>query len=185
MLTFVLASVASRVGLRRKALLNIAEEHGGRRGAGNAIANTGVAAVAAIVASTTYATEPALVGFVAALTAAGSDTIASEIGKAFGRHTYLVHPFGAVPPGTPGAVSIEGTVAGLAGAVILGAFGISIGLSRPSVLVPIVAGATIGAFVESALAATLEHRGILNNDVLNFVNTAIAVIAAVMLAGLL
>ena len=185
MLTFVLASVASRVGLRRKSLLNIAEESGGRRGVGNAIANTGVAAIAAIIASTTYATEPALVGFVAALTAAGSDTIASEIGKAFGRRTYLVYPFGAVPPGTPGAVSMEGTIAGLAGAVALGAFGVSIGLSRPSVLVPIVAGAMIGAFVESALAATLEHRGILNNDALNFINTAVAVAAAVVLAGLL
>ena len=33
------------MGLQRKTLLGIAEERGGRRGAGNAIANTGVAAV--------------------------------------------------------------------------------------------------------------------------------------------
>ena len=47
--TFAAAAVTSRLGLRRKALLGIAEERGGRRGAGNAIANTGVAAVAALL----------------------------------------------------------------------------------------------------------------------------------------
>ena len=48
--TFLAASVTSRLGLTRKELLGIAEERGGRRGAGNAIANCGVAAVAAIAA---------------------------------------------------------------------------------------------------------------------------------------
>jgi uncharacterized membrane protein len=45
-----------------------------------------------------------------------------------------------------------------------------------------VAGATIGSFVESAMGATLEGPGIVNNDVLNFLNTAIAASAAVFLA---
>ena len=62
-----------------------------------------------------------MVGFVAALTAGGSDTVASEIGKAFGRHTWMVHTSRAVPPGTPGAISLEGTAAGLVGALALGA----------------------------------------------------------------
>jgi len=35
--------------------------------------------------------------------------------------------------------------------------------------------------VESALGATLEHRGVLNNDVLNFINTGVAVFVAVEL----
>ncbi|MGH9313929.1 MAG: DUF92 domain-containing protein, partial [Vicinamibacterales bacterium] len=47
---FVAASVTSRIGLGRKTALGIAEERGGRRGAGNAIANTGVAACAAALA---------------------------------------------------------------------------------------------------------------------------------------
>ena len=50
-----------------------------------------------------------------------------------------------------------------------------------SALLPVVAGATIGAFAESALGATLEPSGVLNNDVLNFLNTAIAAAAAVLL----
>jgi uncharacterized membrane protein len=42
--TFLVASATSRLGLARKEQLGIAEERGGRRGAGNAIANCGIAA---------------------------------------------------------------------------------------------------------------------------------------------
>ena len=41
------------------------------------------------------------------------------------------------------------------------------------------AAATIGSFVESAMGATLEDPGIVNNDVLNFLNSAIAAAAAI------
>ena len=51
MATFLAAASTSRLGLRRKTLLGIAEDRGGRRGAGNALANTGVAAVAAVLAA--------------------------------------------------------------------------------------------------------------------------------------
>ena len=185
MATFLTASATSRLGLRRKTLLGIAEERGGRRGAGNAIANTGVAVVAALMAVTTASTGSAMVGFVAALTAGGSDTVASEIGKAFGRHTWMVHTVRSVPPGTPGAISIEGTAAGLVGALALGSVGVALGLAPRPALAAIVVGATAGAFAESALSATLEHRGILNNDVLNFLNTGIAAATAITLARLM
>jgi uncharacterized protein (TIGR00297 family) len=103
--TFAIASAASRLGLERKVLLGIEEDRGGRRGAGNAIANCGVAAVAAIATIATPYHAPALLALVAALSAAGSDTVASEIGKAWGRSTFLITTFGRVKPGTPGAMS--------------------------------------------------------------------------------
>jgi uncharacterized protein (TIGR00297 family) len=179
--TFALAVATSRLGLRRKTLLGIAEDRGGRRGAGNAFANTGVAAIAAVLSMLTYANGPALAAFVAALAAGGSDTAASEIGKAWGRRTYLVPTFRLVPPGTPGAVSLEGTAAGLIGAFGLGALGVAFGLIASGALLPVIAGATIGAFAESALASTLEGPGVVNNDVLNFLNTAIAAATTVLL----
>jgi uncharacterized membrane protein len=43
----------------------------------------------------------------------------------------------------------------------------------------VVAGAVAGSVIESALAATLEARRIVNNDVLNFVNTATGAAVAV------
>jgi uncharacterized protein (TIGR00297 family) len=180
--TFALAVVTSRLGLRRKMLLGIAERRGGRRGAGNAIANTGVAAIAAILSVLTYASEASRLAFVTALAAGGSDTVASEIGKAWGRRTLLLSTLAPVPPGTSGAISAEGTVAGLLGALALGAIGVAVGLIPVSTLPIVVIAATIGSFAESVLGATLEPDGIVNNDVLNFANTAIAALAAIFLA---
>jgi len=178
--TFLAASVTSRFGLPRKEGLGIAEERGGRRGAGNAIANCGVAALAAIAAVTTPYSAAALAALVAALTAGGSDTVASEIGKAWGRSTFLVTTLSRVKPGTPGAMSFEGTAAGLLAALALAAFGAALGLIPASAIVIVVAAATAGALVESALGATLEGPGILNNDMLNFINTAVAAAVAVV-----
>lgn len=179
--TFGLAVIASRVGSRRKTTLGIGEPHGGRRGAANALANTGVAGVAALLSAITYASNPALVAFVAALTAGGSDTVASEIGKAWGRSTFLVTTLGRVAPGTSGAMSVEGTAAGLAAAFALGALGVAFDLVPHSALIAIVAGATAGSLVESVLGATFEDGGILDNDVLNLINTATAALCAVWL----
>jgi uncharacterized protein (TIGR00297 family) len=183
LITFAGAAIASRVGLRRKTRLGIAQERGGRRGAANAIANTGFAAAAALISALSYAHEPAMIAFVAALTAAASDTIASEIGKAWGRRAFLVTTFGRVPPGTPGAVSLEGTVAGLLGAAALASAAVALNLIPTDALLPVVAAATVGAFAESVLGATLEGPGVLNNDVLNFINTAISAAAAIWFSG--
>ena len=180
--TFLVASVTSRFGLARKQQLGIAEERGGRRGAGNAVANCGVAAVAAIAAVTTPHASASLVALVAALTAGGSDTVASEIGKAWGRSTFLVTTFSRVEPGAPGAMSREGTAAGLIAAFALAAIGAAVGLIPASAILVVVAGATAGALVESALGATLEGPGILNNDMLNFINTAVAAAAVLAIA---
>lgn len=181
--TFGVAAVTSRMGLGRKTALGIAEERGGRRGAGNAIANTGVAAGAALLAVLSYAHGTALVAFVAALTAGGSDTIASEIGKAWGRRTYLITSLRAVPPGTSGALSIEGTLAGLAGALGLASLGVFLGLAPAWTIPAIVGGAAAGSIAESIMGATLEGPGFVNNDVLNYLNTAIAAVAAVFFIG--
>jgi uncharacterized protein (TIGR00297 family) len=171
---FLAASVTSRLGLRRKALLGVAEERGGRRGAGNALANCGMAAAAAVAAATTPRRDLALLALVAALTAGGSDTVASEIGKAWGRATFLVTTLRRVSPGTPGAVSLEGSAAGIVAAFALAALGVALGLMPGAMILAVVLAATAGAVVESALGATLEGPGILNNDMLNFINTAVA-----------
>lgn len=181
--TFAFAVVSSRLGLRRKTLLGIAEAKGGRRGAGNAFANTGVAASAAALGALTYAHGAARIAFVAALAAGGSDTVASEIGKAWGRRTILLPSLQPVPPGTSGAVSAAGTAAGLIGALALSGLGTAVGLIPFSALPAVVAAATIGSFAESLLGSTLEAPGVLNNDVLNFLNTTIAAAAALAFVG--
>ena len=182
---FVCAAVTSRMGWRRKALLGIEEERGGRRGAGNAIANTGVAVIAALLAALTYGTEAGLIAMTAALIAGASDTIASEIGKAWGTRTWALLPPRPVRAGTVGAMSFEGTAAGLAGAAMLAGLAIALGLVSRGDLLPVVLGAALGSLAESLLGAALEAEGILNNDVLNLINTAVAAYVAVSVAGLL
>jgi uncharacterized protein (TIGR00297 family) len=180
--SFLSAAAASRVGLQRKMVLGIAEARGGRRGPWNTIANCGVAAVAAGLALARPDPSMPLLVFVAALVAGASDTVASEVGKAYGRTTILITTLRRVPPGISGAVSVEGTAAGLAAAVAL-AGGAALGGLLPAAWVWIVvAGSAAGSLVESALGASLEGPGILNNDLLNVLNTAAAALAAVVLA---
>jgi len=183
--TFLAAAVTTRIGHRKKTTLGIAEERGGRRGAGNAIANTGLAAFAALIAIGVVRADLARLAMVAALVTAASDTVASEIGKAFGRTTWLVTTFRRVRPGTSGAISLEGTAAGIVSAALLATIAVWLGLI-PSQSIGIVAGAaTAASLAEGAMGATLEERGVLNNDALNFVNALIGAGLAVAGAGML
>ena len=129
--------------------------------------------------------DGARLAFVAALVAGGSDTIASEIGKAWGRRTWSITSLAQVAPGTSGAMSLEGTAAGLAGAFGLGIAAVALGLAPLAWLPAIVIGATAGSLLESWLGATLEAPGILNNDMLNFINTAVGALAALAIKATL
>lgn len=179
--TFLSATVSSRLGLKRKAVLGIAEEREGRRGGGNAFANTGLAAIAAALAVCTPYRDAALLAFVTVLVTGGSDTVASEIGKAWGGKAYLVTTLKHVRPGTPGAMSLEGTAAGLIAALVLAWIGSALGLIPGAWIWAAVGGAVAGSLIESAMAATLEGAGYVNNDVLNFLNTAAGAITALVL----
>ena len=179
--TFVCAVITSKIGWQRKTALGIAEEREGRRGAGNALANCLVAAVAAVVAIVSPYQGLAWLALVTALTAGAADTVASEIGKAWGRRTFLVIGFRPVPPGTPGAVSLEGTIANIVAAVGLAGLGAALGLIPGAAVPMVVVAALAGAFAESALGATLEKPGILNNDLLNFINTSVAVAVVLLI----
>jgi uncharacterized membrane protein len=68
-------------------------------------------------------------------------------------------------------------------ACALAAFGHLAGVIPADALVPVIAGATIGSFVESLLATMFEGAGVLNNDALNLINTAAAAFAAIAVAG--
>lgn len=183
LVSFAAAALTSRLGYRRKLQLGIAEERGGRRGAANAIANTGFAAGAALLSVISPYRVEALLALAAALAAGSSDTVASEIGKAFGRRTFLVVGFKPVPPGTSGALSLEGTAAGIVAAAVLALVAVYAGVVPQSFLLITVVAATAASLIESALGATLEGPRILNNDLLNFITTASAAAIALLLAA--
>ena len=181
--SFVIASAATRAGYARKARVGIAEERGGRRGPGNALANTGVAAWLAVMSAGMMPADLARLAMVAALDTALSDTIASEVGKAWGRTTWLVTSWRQVAPGTSGAISAEGTVGGALGAAAIGAVAAVGGLIPPIGIVEVAGAATIASLIEGALGATLEDAGVLDNHTLNFVNSLAGAALAVLAAG--
>jgi uncharacterized protein (TIGR00297 family) len=179
--TFASAVIASHIGVNRKKALRIAQDDEGPRGAAHAAANCGVAAAAAVVGATSPYQSAAWLALVAALTAGGADTVASEIGKAWGRRTVSIVSLQPVPPGTSGAVSFAGSLANIVAAVALASLGAALGLIGASAIPIVVIAALLGASIESVLGATLEPSGVLNNHLLNFINTAVAAAVAVYL----
>jgi uncharacterized protein (TIGR00297 family) len=134
--------------------------------------------MAAVYDSTTgISSSLYLLAFVASLATKLADTFASEIGKAFGKTTFLITTLERVEPGTEGAVSLEGTLAAVVGGCALSVYAYAIGLleSRGAVWISTVA-AFLATNVESVLGATLQgKKGMswMSNEVVNFINTLV------------
>jgi uncharacterized protein (TIGR00297 family) len=179
---FVIGSACTKLGYKRKAAQNLAQEKGGRRGARHAFANAGVATACALFAALTD--HPVLfgLGFAAAFATAAADTASSEIGQLLGKRTFLITTFRPVPRGTEGAVSLEGTLAGVAASLVIAALGALLGLYPWVGVLPIVVAAFVGTTFESIVGAALEKRQLLDNEALNFLNTLVGALVAMFFA---
>src|SRR5262249_36104267 len=120
--------------------------------------------------------------YAASVATAAADTCSSEVGKAYGRRTFLITTLRPVPPGTEGAISAEGTAAGLLGAAAIAAVGLAVGLYSPAAGSLVAAAGLLGSLAESVLGTVAEKRGWLDNDLLNAVNTAIGAGLVVLMA---
>jgi uncharacterized protein (TIGR00297 family) len=182
---FVIGTAATKLGYRVKAARGIAQEKGGARGWRNAWANGGVPAALALLAA--MVPEDAglyAIAYAAAVATAAADTCSSEIGKAYGRRTFLITTLRPVPPGTEGAVSLAGTLGGMLGGFVVAAVGAAGGLySWPAAGVVGLAG-LLGALAESVVGTVAEREGWMGNDALNALNTAMGAGIAVALASL-
>ena len=122
---FILGNLATRFGRQRKQDRGIAEAQGGKRGAAEVFGAMGLAAwmtplVHLAGSEGTGRLSSALLVCIAPLVAKTMDTVSSEVGKALGGPTLSLRTFRLVPPGTNGAVSLGGTLFGLAGAALMG-----------------------------------------------------------------
>ena len=180
---FAGGTLTTRFGRRRKEAMGKAEEAGGRRGAANVLANCSVAAFLVCCAAMTPAASAALLlAAAAALATALMDTVGTEVGQALRTPTVLLPDFRPVPPGTDGAVSIGGTLAGLLAALLLAALGWKLGLYPPSGILVVVAAAFAGTVVESLLGRDGAPWRVTNGHVLNFFNTLAGAALALVLA---
>lgn len=188
----LLASIASRIGRDRKEELGTAEARHGRAAA-QVAANLGLAALLAgefaqsWMAGLHWLTpamgRPGMVfaPALAALAEAAADTVSSEIGQVLGGRPRMITTGRAAEPGTDGAISVAGTAAGIAAACVVAAVGAVSLRGDASLFWVATAGAVFGLLFDSVLGATVESRGWLNNDAVNFVSTVSAAACALAL----
>ena len=189
---FVLGTLVTKVKYREKAEKGIAQEDEGRRGAKHAFANGLAALILGVLAwwwdqNDMPGTAAILMaGYCGAFATALSDTASSEIGQAYGKTTILLTSFKRVAPGTEGAVSIEGTVAGIIASLILAVVAVALNVTTGwQGVVAVVLAAFIGNTLESVIGSTLEKLPFINNEVTNFINTLIGAGAAMALFAIL
>ncbi len=178
---FVVGTVATRLGWEQKVARGVEQEAGGRRGAKHALANM----LAGITFGFLSLANPDVAGFVlafvAAFATAAADTVSSEIGQAYGRRAYLLTTLRAVLPGTDGAVSLEGTAAGILASAVLGSVAWGVGLISGTDVALVVIAAFIGTTVESYLGAAFRGESGVANELVNFANTVVGGTSALVL----
>ena len=178
---FLLALVTTRLGYSRKQILGTAERRSGRD-AWQILANLGVAATCGLLSTIGPQREIWLMGTVAALAEAAADTASSEAGQAAADAPYLITTWEQVPVGTNGAISLPGTLAGVAAASLVSLVCGSAGLLRqPSGIAMAVGAGILGMFADSYLGALWERRRRLTNNQVNFLSTAVAAALAMLL----
>jgi len=177
---FVIGSACTKLGYRKKAAAKLAQENKGRRGMRHALANAGVATACAVFAALTPYPVVFGLAFAGAFATAAADTASSEIGQLLGRRTFLITTFRPVPRGTEGAVSLEGTLAGIFASLVIAALGAALHLFSWKGVPAVVFAAFLGTTFESLVGAALEKRRLLDNEALNFLNTLVGALFAVV-----
>ena len=109
-----------------------------------------------------------------------ADTVSSELGIIYGSRFYNILNFKKSQRGLNGVVSLEGTLLGVAGSSLI-ALVYSTVYGWSLLAVAIVFAGTAGNLVDSVLGATLERKGYLNNDRVNFLNTCVAAFTVCLL----
>ena len=120
LLTFyLLSSILSKLGRKRKAKFDLVFEKGSQRDAGQVYANGGVAWIMMVIFSLTN--NPYIFfAYLGTLAAVQADTWATEVGTMWpNAKARLITTFRNVPVGTSGGVSIPGTSASFFGSLLI------------------------------------------------------------------
>jgi uncharacterized membrane protein len=206
---FGIGGLSTKYKYEVKAEHGVAEDNEGARGSGNVLGNSAVALLALLAYAAARAdllvlllayagvgtgllppldgglAQLAAFAFAGSLAAAMSDTLSSEIGGVY-ENPRLVTTLEVVEPGTDGAVTWQGEVAGVAGAALVAAVSVPLGLVPTTAVagVVVVVAGVVGMSVDSLLGATVEDRW-LGNQGVNFFATLSGAVAGAALALLL
>jgi uncharacterized protein (TIGR00297 family) len=193
MFYFLVGSAVTRIGMAQKEAEGIAEKRGGARGPENVWGSAFAGTICAIGIATIRLgwldagwESLLLLGYVASFSTKLADTTASEVGKAYGKSTFLITTLKSVPRGTEGAVSLEGTLAGILGGVTICMVAYSLGLITLTGVMICTIASFIATNLESVIGATLQPKiDWLTNELVNAINTIIGAVAAISIEILL
>lgn len=134
-----------------------------------------------------------IIGAMAAIATAASDTWATELGSKNKKSTYLITNFKNVSPGTDGGISFKGTIAALGGAAVIGVATVYVFSLHFYVFFAIFAAAFLGCLLDSYFGALFQQnkRSVIfpvismeieiSNNVVNVVSTGIGAFVAIIL----
>jgi len=115
------------------------------------------------------------IGFAASFAAKLADTFGSEIGKRFGKDTYLITSFKKVERGTEGGISLEGTLASFLGSIFMAFVMLSLSIISTKFHFVIVAlSGFLATLCESIIGAKFQNKYKLSNEMVNAIQTSIA-----------
>jgi uncharacterized protein (TIGR00297 family) len=180
---FAITWITTNLGRRRKQTLGIAERGRGRRSAGQVLANIGVSGICSAIIMAGNGHSWAVAAAIGALAEAAADTSSSECGEAASDTAFLVPHFRRVPAGSDGAITILGTMAGAVAAAVVAAVAAGLHVLPDSVAAVAGAAGIAGMLIDTVLGATLERRGFMNNNAVNFSSTLASAVLAAALAA--
>ncbi|HWZ34957.1 MAG TPA: DUF92 domain-containing protein [Mucilaginibacter sp.] len=168
---FTVSTAATKWQTNKKTAIGAAEKNKGRRTAAQVLANGGVAAILGLTGwqlpEKASVVQLMIAGSLAAATA---DTLSSELGMIYGRRFFNILTFKKDSCGLNGVISIEGTLIGLIGAMLIAAvYAVIVGWNIAFCWITL--AGLIGNLVDSILGAVFERRGLMGNNLVNFLNT--------------
>ena len=177
----LLGSLVTKIGYKFKNEKGIAEKRGGKRGPENVWGSAATGLFFAIMAKLNFSNLVFYkIGFAASFAAKLADTFGSEIGKRFGRNTYLITSFRKVERGTEGGISLEGTAASALGALFMSLimFILNIISTKYQFLIVVISG-FLATISESFIGAKFQDKYKLSNELVNSIQTSISSIIAI------
>ncbi len=108
-----------------------------------------------------------------AISSMASDTFSTEIGMKFSNKAYFILNFKEVEKGISGGVSFVGFIGGILGSLIISIF--------HSKWVFVFLIGILGNIVDSIIGATLENKGLISNNLTNFLASLVSSIVGFLL----
>lgn len=169
---FLSAYVATKVKYGLKLRMGVAQLKMGRRGLWNVLGNGLFPTI--FISLRPLIGDLALVSFSASVSSATSDTLSSEIGVLSKERPRLITTLEKVEVGEDGAISPLGELFGVLGSLLIaGTSWILFGFGLTNFMQVFLSG-IIGSHFDSLLGATLQRRGLIDNNGVNFMSTFLA-----------